>query len=112
MTTKLAERYSSVSAGRRSRIIAVVLVFAPLGIHAANPPGYEHYPEGDLGYLGDGIVSDSENATAELARAVQNPVADAGQRPLSEQHQLQFRPAREHAECTQHLAGSHCGNAG
>ena len=55
---------------------------------ADKQPGYENYKDGYKGYLGDGILKAGEDSTAELARAVQNPVADLISVPL--QNNLNF----------------------
>ena len=72
--------------------IAGALLLAPAIATADRAPGYEKYRDGHEGYLGDGIISEGEDPTAELARAVQNPVADLISVPLQNNTNFNFGP--------------------
>jgi hypothetical protein len=48
--------------------------------------------EGKEGYLGDGTIGPGEDDTAELARAVQNPVADLISVPFQNNTNFEFGP--------------------
>ena len=76
----------------RLSVLSVVLMMAPMTTLAEKAPGYENYKEGHAGYLGDGILKEGENETAELARAVQNPVADLISVPLQNNTNFNFGP--------------------
>ena len=70
----------------------LVLMTVPTAESAGKKPGYEKYPEGHEGYLGDGIVSEGEDETAELARAAQNPIADLISLPFQNNTNFNFGP--------------------
>jgi hypothetical protein len=72
--------------------IIVVLFGAPMAAGADQAPGYEKYKEGYEGYLGDGILTNGEDEEADLARAVQNPVADMISLPLQNNTNFKFGP--------------------
>lgn len=72
--------------------LVLVLVGAPTAARADNAPGYERYQEGYEGYVGDGILKKGEDEEAELARAVQNPVADMISFPLQNNTNFNFGP--------------------
>ena len=55
------------SGSRLAWLVTVAMVVCPLPVPAADDSGE---------YLGDGHVDSGEDSAAELARAVQNPVAD------------------------------------
>jgi len=84
----------------RSKVIAVysmaalwlVLISAPTAAGADKAPGYEKDKEGHESYLGDGILTKGEDAQAELARAVQNPVADMISLPFQYNTNFNFGP--------------------
>ena len=79
----------------KNRKWMAVLLFQVVAVgpgSAANPPGYERYKDGHEGYLGDGIVTAAEDPTAELARAVQNPVADLISVPFQNNTNFEFGP--------------------
>ncbi len=84
--------------------MVLVLVGAPIAARADQAPGYEKYQEGYEGYVGDGILKKGEDEEAELAHAVQNPVADMISFPLTEQYQFQLWPARANTECLEYSA--------
>ncbi len=54
----------------------LVLISAPAASGADKTPGDATPKEAHESYLGDGILKEGEDTEAELARAVQNPVAD------------------------------------
>ena len=60
----------------RLSVLSIALMMTPMTTLAEKAPGYENYKEGYKGYLGDGILKQGESETSELARAVQNPIAD------------------------------------
>ena len=72
--------------------IGLALVSGPIQALAQKLPGYEDYPEGHKGYLGDGILTEGEDEAAELARAVQNPIADLISLPLQNNTNFNFGP--------------------
>ena len=72
--------------------IAGILLLAPVVAAAERLPGYEEYRDGHEGSLGDGILKAGEAPTAELARAVQNPVADLISVPLQNNTNFDFGP--------------------
>ncbi|MGI9329610.1 MAG: neuromedin U [Gammaproteobacteria bacterium] len=73
-------------------------VYALIGLLSSSPawaeklPGYEKYKDGHQGYLGDGVLGKGEDEAAELARAVQNPVADLISVPLQNNTNFNFGP--------------------
>ena len=78
---------------QRLACLAVAALFLASGAGLADKaPGYENYPDGHVGYLGDGIIGEGEDATAELARAVQNPVADLVSVPFQNNTNFNFGP--------------------
>ena len=76
----------------RLSVLLIVLVMTPMTTLAEKAPGYENYKEGHTGYLGDGILTKGESETAELARAVQNPVADLISVPFQNNTNFNFGP--------------------
>lgn len=76
----------------RLSVLSIVLMMAPMTASAEKTPGYEDYKDGHVGYLGDGILSAGESETAELARAVQNPVADMISVPFQNNTNFNFGP--------------------
>ena len=76
----------------RLSVLSVVLMMTPMTTLAEKAPGYENYKEGYKGYLGDGILTEGESETAELARAVQNPVADLISVPFQYNTNFNFGP--------------------
>jgi hypothetical protein len=76
----------------RLSVLSIVLMMAPMTTLAEKAPGYESYKEGHKGYLGDGILTEGESETAELARAVQNPVADLISVPFQNNTNFNFGP--------------------
>ena len=72
--------------------IVVALVSGPIQALAQELLGYEDYPEGHKGYLGDGILTEGEDEASELARAVQNPIADLISLPLQNNTNFNFGP--------------------
>jgi len=73
-------------------LIVFVLGAAPVAASADKMPGYEKYREGHQGYLGDGILKQGEDESAELARAAQNPVADLISLPFQNNTNFNFGP--------------------
>jgi len=65
--------------------ISIALTIAPIPSLAEEGGGYK-------GYLGDGIIEAGEDETAELARAVQNPVADLISLPFQNNTNFNFGP--------------------
>ncbi len=63
----------------------VALTIAPM-------PSWAEEEGGNEGYLGDGSIEAGENETAELARAVQNPIADLISVPLQNNTNFNFGP--------------------
>ena len=76
----------------RLSVLSIVLMMVPVVALAEKAPGYENYKEGHKGYLGDGILTAGESETAELARAVQNPVADLISVPFQNNTNFNFGP--------------------
>ena len=76
----------------RLSVLSIALMMAPMTTLAEKAPGYENYKEGYKGYLGDGILTEGESETAELARAVQNPVADLISVPFQNNTNFNFGP--------------------
>ena len=72
--------------------IALVLIAVPLFGATTNTPVYAIGEEGREGYLGDGIIQEGDDATAELARAAQNPVADMISLPFQNNTNFNFGP--------------------
>ena len=72
--------------------MALLLVGAPMAARADKAPGYEKYKEGYEGFVGDGILKGGEDEEAELARAVQNPVADMISLPFQNSTNFNFGP--------------------
>jgi hypothetical protein len=72
--------------------MVLVLVGAPMTARADKAPGYEKYTAGYDGYVGDGILKAAEDEEAELARAVQNPVADMISLPFQNNTNFNFGP--------------------
>jgi len=75
----------------------VTIVFAFLFLMsqvalAQKTAGYEDYGEDHVPYLGDGIIGPGEDEAAELARAVQNPVADLISLPFQNNTNFGFGP--------------------
>ena len=77
---------------KRRQSILVALLFIPCLAVGEKLPGYEDYREDYEGYLGDGILKQGEDETAELARAVQNPVADLISLPFQNNTNFDFGP--------------------
>ncbi len=73
-------------------ILVIALMVAPTAESAGKKPGYEKYRDGHQGYQGDGILKEGEDETAELARAVQNPVADLISVPFQNNTNFEFGP--------------------
>ena len=69
-----------------------VLMTVPIAALADRAPGYEKYPDGHEGYLGDGILKEDVDPAADLARAVQNPVADLISLPFQNNTNFNFGP--------------------
>ena len=76
----------------RLSVLSIVLMSTPMAALAEKAPGYENYTEDHVGYLGDGILKKGEDETAELARAVQNPVADMISVPFQNNTNFNFGP--------------------
>lgn len=76
-------------------LCAVVSVFAL----SENATADKHYPDGYVGYLGDGIIKPGEDETEALTRAVQNPVASLISLPFQYNANFKFGPE----EKTQHV---------
>ena len=72
--------------------IALVLIAASTAVSAEKESGYEEYPEGHEGYIGDGIIKKGEDETAGLARAAQNPIADLISLPFQNNTNFNFGP--------------------
>jgi hypothetical protein len=72
--------------------LVLVLTAATMAAGADKAPGYEKYKEGYEGYLGDGILKQGEDEEADLARAVQNPVADLISLPFQNNTNFNFGP--------------------
>jgi len=75
--------------------LVLVLTAAPMAVRADKVPGYEKYEEGYEGYLGDGIPKQGEDEEADLARAVQNPIADLISLPFQNNTNFNFGPLEE-----------------
>lgn len=73
-------------------IFVLILLLVPTAGWADKAPGYEEYRDGHQGYLGDGIIGEGESSTAELARAVQNPIADLISVPFQNNTNFNFGP--------------------
>ncbi len=65
--------------------IVVALTIAPV-------PSLAQEDGGDKGYLGDGKIEAGEDETSELARAVQNPIADLISLPFQNNTNFNFGP--------------------
>jgi len=76
----------------RLSVLSIILMMSPMTTLAEKAPGYENYKEGYKGYLGDGIISGGERSTDELARAVQNPIADMISVPFQNNTNFNFGP--------------------
>ena len=76
----------------RLSVLSIILMMSPMTTLAEKAPGYENYKEGYKGYLGDGIISGGERSTDELARAVQNPIADLISVPFQNNTNFNFGP--------------------
>ncbi|MGA7877260.1 MAG: hypothetical protein WCA08_16495 [Desulfoferrobacter sp.] len=74
--------------------MALALMMAPMAARADKVPGYDKYKEGYEGYMGDGILKEGEDEDAELARAVQNPVADLISLPFQNNTNFNFGPLK------------------
>jgi len=85
-------REGGVVSRNRWRLVCIGLLMAPALAWGEKLPGYEDYEDGHQGYLGDGIVGEGENQTAELARAVQNPIADLISVPFQNNTNFDFGP--------------------
>lgn len=86
-------RLTDITVSRMAALwMLLVLVGSPMAAGADKPPGYEKYPEGYEGYLGDGILKVGADEEADLARAVQNPVADMISLPLQNNTNFNFGP--------------------
>ena len=72
MNHKFMTLWQNVPARVWLMILVLVLMLVPTGALAEKKPGYEDYPDGYEGYLGDGITKAGEDEASELARAVQN----------------------------------------
>lgn len=73
-------------------ILWLVLMSAPTAAWADKELGYEQDKEGHQSNLGDGILTKDKDAEAELARAVQNPVADMISLPFQNNTNFNFGP--------------------
>jgi hypothetical protein len=82
--------------------ISIALMIAPIPSLAEEESGYK-------GYLGDGKIEAGEDETAELARAVQNPVADLISLPFQNNTNFGFGPReRSKRPVCPTLMGSWC----
>ncbi len=71
---------------------ALIFIAAPLIGAAANTTAFAAGGKDREVYLGDGIVQEGDDATAELARAAQNPVADMISLPFQNNTNFKFGP--------------------
>lgn len=97
----LNDRRPGLVCRSEGRLLPLLLALAallamPLAGRAEMAPGYEDYREGHVGYLGDGIIEKGKNSTAELARAVQNPIADLISVPFQNNMNFNFGPREKH----------------
>ena len=74
--------------------LVLALISAPTAAGADKAPGDEKHKEGHESYLGDGILKEGEDTEAELARAVQNPVADMISVPFQNNTNFNFGPLK------------------
>ncbi len=72
--------------------IFLILLISPMDLLADKKPGYEAYKDGHEGYVGDGILKEGVDEMEELARAVQNPVADLISLPFQNNTHFNFGP--------------------
>jgi hypothetical protein len=72
--------------------IALVLITLSLFGATTNTPVCAADEKARYGYLGDGIIQEGDDATAELARAAQNPVADMISLPFQNNTNFNFGP--------------------
>jgi len=83
--------------GARARLMLSILILttmATAGLAGEAPAGSEDAQESYVGYLGDGIIAEGEDEAAELARAVQNPVADMISVPFQNNTNFDFGPRK------------------
>ena len=63
-----------------------------IALMTAAMPSWAEEQAGEKGYLGDGVIEAGEDETAELARAVQNPIADLISLPFQNNTNFNFGP--------------------
>ncbi len=76
-------------------LIFFVILAPPADVMADRAPGYEKYPDGYGGYPGDGILKEDKDPAGDLARAVQNPVADLISLPFQNNTNFNFGPQED-----------------
>ncbi len=92
MNYKFMRNWMSVPVRVWVMTVVLVVMLAPTAALAEKKAGYEDYPDDYEGYLGDGIHKTGEDEASELARAVQNPVADMISVPFQNNTNFNFGP--------------------